>query len=657
MQDKKFLNCMRSVALQSIMNAGQGHTGMALSAIPLIYTLYTKNINISNKNSKWINRDRFILSAGHGSMSLYSLFFLSGLLTIEDMKNYRQEDSLTPGHPEIENNNFIDSSTGPLGQGIANAVGMAISELYLRNRWKKLSGLIDHFTYVVVGDGDLQEGVCYESMSIAGRLKLNKLIVLHDSNDFQLDSDVKTVNNENIKNRIKSQNWDYYTCDNNVININECIAKAKLSKKPSFIEVKTIIGEGTSASNNFKAHGLKVTNDELKNANKYFDMNYDNFNFSKDVFDYFDKEVILRGNNAYDNWNKLLNEYKIRYPRLVKEFLSDFEDNYNIDKFHQIIIELKKRTDIVPTKSYVQMLFELTNKFNIKNILTLSADLASTTNCKNSDISFNKNINNPYIMMGIREFSMGAIQNGILMHKGLRVFSGTFLVFADYIKPAIRVGCLCQLPSYYIFTHDSYLVGGDGPTHQPYDQIPMLRAIENSYIIRPMNMIEFANGLLIALKDNKSTYSFALTRQKIEISINVDNDLNKGAYLVNDKSNPDVTLIANGSEIEFAFKNIEKLEKELKININIVSCPILKLFLEQDEKYISDIIKSKYGIICLEASSDALWYKLSKYTKKMEIINATTFGKSMDGKKLYEQKGYNYNNLLHKVQELINDKK
>lgn len=654
MNHNKYLNAMRSIALQSILNAGQGHTGMAISAIPLVYTLYTQNININVDDGKWINRDRFVLSAGHGSMSLYSLFYLSKLIDINDIKNYRQENSKTPGHPEFEKHkdNYVDCSTGPLGQGVANAVGMAIAEVYLSKKWNKLKGLIDHYTYVIVGDGDLQEGICYESMSLAGKLKLNKLIMLHDSNDYQLDSSVITVNNENLKKRVEAQNWIYLKTTNDIDSINECIQKAKRNNKPTFIEVKTIIGEGTSAQNSFKAHGLKVTKQEIELANKHFNMNYDDFKIDNEIFNHFKTSVIDRGLEKYKQWNKLLEQYKKQYPKLVDEFLNSFDDNFNNKKINDILSEFKKEIKVVPTKNYLKEFFDLTNKNKINHIITLSADLASTTFCKNNEKPFNDDKKSPYIMAGIREFAMSGIQNGVLLHKGLKSFAGTFLSFADYMKSTIRVGALSFLPSLYIFTHDSYLVGGDGPTHQPYDQLAMLRAIDNVYDIRPCNRNEFAAGMKIALDSKTKTYCFILTRQNVSVESKIDDELKYGAYQIygNDKS--DICIVANGSELELVLKNINEIEQKTNCSIKVISAPILKLFIEQDDKYIETLLKAKYGILGIEASNDANWYKLLKYTNKLELIQASSFGKSMDGEELYKQKGFNVENIINKINNL-----
>lgn len=652
--NKLYLNAMRSVALQAIYNAGQGHTGMAISAIPIIYTIY-RNMNIEKSDPKWINRDRFILSAGHGSMALYSLFYLSGLIDLKDIKNYRNGSKITAGHPEITSDNYIDCATGPLGQGIANAVGMAIAEKYLANYWKKLNGIIDHYTYVVVGDGDLQEGICYEAMSLAGKLKLNKLIVLHDSNDFQLDSKVTAVNNENLKMRIESQNWKYLKCKNDILAIDKCIKLAKKSNTPTFIEVKTIIGEGTSAANSFKAHGLKITKDEIINANHYFGMNFDNFNFPKEIFKHFQKNIIDKGHQHYLKWKDQLNIQKKKNSKLVKDFEKSLQKSYYNPKIQKIIDELKKNDAIVPTKTYFKEFFNLTKKYEIKDILTLSADLASTTNCCNDEKTFNDDVNASYIMMGIREFCMGAVQNGILLHQGLKAFSGTFLTFSDYIKPAIRVGAMCLLPSYYILTHDSYLVGGDGPTHQPYDQLSMLRAIENVYDLRPCNRNEFANGMLLALNKPNYTFCFILTRQNVNVKTTIDNDLKHGAYILKNTDNADYALIASGSEVELIFNHCEEIENTLKVKIKIISAPIPKLFLEQKPSFIKNIIDAKKGVMVVEASNDGNWYQLQQYCNFFTFIKAYKFGASMDGDKVYKKQGFSVENIINELRKIDNN--
>ncbi|MGL4952029.1 MAG: transketolase [Mycoplasma sp.] len=654
MESNKYINAMRNLALQALEKSKSGHSGMAMSAAPLTFTLYTNHINIEASNPKWINRDRFVLSGGHGCLSIYTVLHFSGLISLEEMQEFRQGLENVAGHPEYDKNNFIDASTGPLGQGIANAVGMAIAEKYLEHRWSNLKGLIDHHTYVVCGDGDLQEGISYEAMSIAGKLKLNKLIMLHDSNDFQLDSDVKKVNDENIKMRVESQNWNYLTCDGDADSINICIELAKKSKdKPTFIEVKTIIGEGTSAAGSYKAHGFAINHSEIEHANEYYEMNYASWSWPKEIYDYFDSKVIVRGSNKYDEWNKLLNHYLNTNPEETKQLLDNFEDNFEDYSKLLNIDEIKNKNDA--SKTYLKTFFD--QLVDTKDIMTLCADVASTTNCKIGNEIFNDGTPAPYVMLGVREFSMAGIQNGILFHKGVKCISGLFLSFVDYLKSAMRVGAMCKLPSTYILTHDTYKVGPDGPTHQPYDQLPMLRAIDNVYVLRPCDEVETFASLKMAFESKDRTHCLVLTRQGMpsQYPTSIDN-FEKGGYIIHDEKDADITLVASGSEVELAMEAVHALKETFNMKAKVVSCPSLKLFLEQDASYIESVLCSFNGAITIEASSETLWYDLSKYTKKVRIIRATKFGKSKDGNKLYNDMGFNVENIIEKCQELINEK-
>ncbi len=350
----KYINAMRSLALQAIMKAGQGHTGMAMSACPINYTLYTRFIKIAKGQPKWINRDRFVLSAGHGSMSYYSLLHFGGFLSLKEIKNHKQQGSLTPGHPEYENNNYVDCSTGPLGQGVAMAVGMALNEAYLRTKYSKL-GLINHYTYVVVGDGDLQEGISYEAMSLAGRLNLNKLIMVHDSNDCQLDAKVNDAFNENLKLRMQSMNWEYIRSSNDPKDIELAVKQAQKNKKPTFIEVKTIIGEGTSAEGSNKAHGLKVDQNEIKIFEQHFDEKVKNFSFDKSIYKHFENAIQKRGLKAYNNWVEKAKVAQEKYPKLYKEFMNNFNGKFvDVNK----ILDEKKVKQNCATRDYVGEYFK-----------------------------------------------------------------------------------------------------------------------------------------------------------------------------------------------------------------------------------------------------------------------------------------------------------
>lgn len=650
----KYLNAMKNLSLQALNNAKSGHPGMAMSASNITYVLYTNFINIDKNNPKWINRDRFVLSGGHGCLSIYSIFHFAELVDRKEILNFRKGSSWYPGHPEYSKNNYIDASTGPLGQGIANGVGMAIAQKFLENRWQQISELIDHYTYIVCGDGDLQEGISYEAMSVAGKLKLNKLIILYDSNDYQLDSKVTDVNNEDIKKRVESQNWNYILCTNEIEEIKDSIDKARHSDKPTFIEVKTIIGEGTTVEKSNLAHGCLISENELMHANKYYQTNYKDFEFPEDIYEHFKKLVVDRGNKKYQEWENKLNEYKQKEPELVQEFLNNFDNKFEDFSKYLDVSDISKINQ--PTKNYLKDYFKQLNECN--DIITLSADLASSTNCKIGSGTFNYDYKSPYIMLGVREFSMSAIQNGILYHGGLKSFAGTFLSFIDYAKSSIRVGAMSKLASNYILTHDTYLVGADGPTHQPYDQIPMLRAIENVYLIRPCDEREMLGGLGLCLNNIDKTYCLILTRQPTQsIHDTKPYMVVKGAYIIYEDSNsPDITLIASGSEVDLATAAIEAIHEAYKMTVKVVSCPSLKLFLEQKPKYIKETIKSKCGVISIEASNDTYWYELSNYTKKVKTIRAKSFGYSKDGAKLYNEKGFNVDTIIKKCQELVNEK-
>lgn len=646
----KYITNLKSLSLQTINFVKEGHTGMSISALNLNYAVYLNHLKISKSHPKWVNRDRFVLSAGHGSMSLYGILHFCGLIPLTDIKRYRQEDSLTPGHPEAEPYNYIDASTGPLGQGVANAVGMAIAEKYLANRWKEFPGLIDHHTFCVVGDGDLQEGICYEAMSLAGKLKLEKLIILHDSNKFQIDSSVMMVNNEDLRLRTESQNWYYQKSSNKVEEINECILKAKKQNKPSFIEVDTIIGESTSQAGNNNAHGWAISDEELKFSMSNMGINkFEPFKFDKEIYEHFEA-IITKGEIAFDKWTKLCETFKLKNS---KEF-AIFENNLN-GKF-LFVDDFKEINDLIKPeaiKQYLKMYFEQISKEHLKDLISLSADLAKSTNVNINNKSFNEDINSNYIMGGIREFALSGIQNGILYHTGLKSIVGTFLSFSDYMKSTIRVGALNKLPSVYIFTHDSYLNGGDGPTHQPFDQLPMLRAIQNVYDFRPADQKELLGSLKLAFSYQQATSVLILAKSATSFISNTNCSLvYRGAYLIQQGS--DLTIVASGSEVDLALKSAQIMEEQYNISIKIVSCPSLKLFLEQEGKYINWILESTNGVLAIEASNDNTWYKLNDYiSSKISVLQATTYGKSMNGVKLYSQKGFNTQNVINLCKKII----
>ncbi|MCV3743490.1 transketolase [Ureaplasma sp. ES3154-GEN] len=649
----RYVNAMRSLALQCIAHANQGHSGMSISAAPIIYTLYKTFINISSTEPKWINRDRLVLSAGHGSMSLYPALHFANLIPMDEMKKFRQDSHLTPGHPEILDDNYIDANTGPLGQGVGNAVGMALAESYLSQKFANLKGVINHYTYVVVGDGDLQEGISYEAMSLAGRLKLSKLIMLHDSNDFQLDTPVSAVFNEDLALRMQSMGWNYLTCDNNPENIAAMIqkARAKTNDKPTFIEVKTIIGEGLSAQASANAHASAVDAKELDNFNQHFHLKWKDFQFEDEIYDHFNFNIVVRGDSAYAQWKNLLMRYQTKYPEdvanLQKYINQDFEDLSSI-------LDERKITNLnQATRNYFKEYLAQLEAINFDSCLLMSADTAKSTNLRYLNSNLNNNQLSPYVQMGIREFAMGTIMNGVLYHKGLRAMTGTFLAFSDYMKPAIRLGSIANLPGIYVFSHDSYAVGADGPTHQPVDQLTMLRAIPNLELIRPADHYETKHALVYAYQQKTKNIVIVTSRQNLkQINMSPVVDFSYGAYVVHNpwsiKQNNVFTLVASGSEVSLAIQVAQKMNETYNLDVKVVSAFNLNKLLEQKEDIIADLLANKNGLLTIEASNDNLFYRLHKYAgnNNFKCVQATGYGRSMDGDQLMIEKGFNVESIV-----------
>lgn len=641
--DKKAIGAMRYIGLKSIQAAKGGHVGMTISAAPITYTLFTRFIKINPNDGKWINRDRFVLSGGHGSMSLYPIFYLSGIYSQKDMENFKVKGSKTPGHPEYENkkSNFIDASTGPLGQGLATAVGLAIAEKHAENKTKdQMPGLFNNYTYVLCGDGDLQEGISYEAMAIAGKYKLNKLIVLHDSNKFQLDSAVSKVSIENIKMRIESNGWFYTKCSNNPDDIEEAIKQAQRSSKPGFIEVETIIAEGLKVGNTDKGHHGVVSDEDLANFQRYHGINFSGWKIDEEITKFFEKNVAQRGLRAYKKWEEKVREYaRTRHFAEIEDILYGKFDYEKL--FESVVIDKKDQATRVYLKSFLAAL-ENKNPF----ALATCADVVASTNIKIGDNTILEG--GQSLPVGIREFSMGAIMNGITLYgSGFKAIGGTFLVFADYIKPAIRLGAMMHLPTVYAFTHDSYLVGGDGPTHQPYDQIPMLRAIQHVNVYRPADEEELRHSLITAYSSKKDTSVIVLSRQNIKSikdSRLTKNKFKDGAYIVKDCINPDYVLAASGAEVQLALE----VSKSLR-NSRVVSVPCLDKAAELPAKRLENLFGAKKALITIEPSSCLKWSRIHLNGQRNIHFGAYTFGLSMDGDQLYSDKGFNKENILRVI--------
>lgn len=637
--DAKAVGAIRYIGLKAIQAAKGGHVGMTISAAPITYTLFTKFIKINPNDSKWINRDRFVLSGGHGSMSLYPIFYLAGILDQKDIEAFKTENSKTPGHPEYENksSNFIDASTGPLGQGFAMAVGMALAQKHLEQKTKDdFPNLFDNYTYVVCGDGDLQEGISYEAMALAGKYKLSKLIVLHDSNKYQLDSAVSDVSVENLKQRFESNDWHYQKCSNEPSDIETCIKNAQMSQKPSFIEVETIIAEGLKNSNSNKGHHGVVNDEDIQQFLNYYNLSFKDWEIDQDIIRHFENSVVQRGLKAHRNWTTYLTTYQTNDK--FRPFMSIINDKFDYEwLFNKTNIDKKDQATRVYLK---QFLSQLDNQNPLA--LSLCADLASSCQVQISQKSILEG--GQSVPVGIREFAMGALINGITLYGcGFRAIGGTFLVFADYIKSAIRLGALMKIPALYAFSHDSYLVGGDGPTHQPYDQLPMLRAIENVNVYRPADEEELRLSMIESYKSKDETSILVLSRQNIK-SINQkisSNDFAKGAYIIKDAKNPRYVLAASGAEVQLALE----VAQELK-DARVVSVPCLDKAINMDANELKQLFKAKKALITIEPSSDYKWFRLHLANQTNYHLGAFSFGKSMDGEKLYSNKGFNKETIL-----------
>ncbi|NQZ29319.1 MAG: transketolase [Mycoplasmatales bacterium] len=639
----KLINSMRSIALDSINKAGQGHIGMAIGSAPITYSIIGESLKFVKEDPKWINRDKFILSAGHASMSQYSILHFLGLLSIEDMKNHKIYGSKTPSHPEVDMLDYVDATTGPLGQGVAMAVGMAISQRYLATKYNKPNlPIMNHNIFALHGDGCLQEGVALEAIQLAGTMQLDKLIIIQDFNSVQIDSRTEEVNDINIIDFFKSQKFDTFeVTEPTADNISNAIQLAKKSKKPSFIQVHTTIAPGTPFENTSSGHnGILDKEETIKFKEKWGLKNKVPFAYDDDIYEFASK-LWEPKNKKYAEWKEMMKEYKEKFPKEYKELNDIQKDEFKIDLSK---VEIKESD--VATRNYIAPIMEYL-ECQTFNFIGGSADLKAATK-----VGFSKDVKDggKNIKYGIREFAMAAINNGIYLASGMRTVDATFLAFADYMKPAIRMGALMNIPSIHVFTHDSYQVGGDGPTHQPIDQIPMLRAIPNMTVIRPCDESEMRAAFQYALNTQKEQVAIIACRQPIKSFNSLKSSHLEAAYIIKDVENFQVTLLATGSEVELAIKTQKQLLQE-GINARVISVPNLQR-LVNDEKLVKKLLLDKAPMFAIEASSDSYWFRLSKYNK-INAQLAKEFGHSAPGDVIYEKHGFNTQNIIKMVKELI----
>jgi len=654
---KELSNTIRFISIDAIEKANSGHPGMPMGMADVATVLFKYYLRFNPKNPSWINRDRFVLSAGHGSMLLYSLLYLTGYksISLKDIQNFRQLNSICAGHPEYKKNSGIETTTGPLGQGLSNAVGMAIAEEILKKKFG--SNLINHKTYVVASDGDLMEGISHEAMSLAGHLKLKNLVVFFDNNKISIDGSTKLTVSDNYKKRFESYGWSFQEVNgHNEKQISRAIKNSLKSKKPSLISCKTIIGYGSpNKSGKESSHGAALGNKEVQLVRKKLKWKYRPFEIPKNTLNEW-RKIGKIGNLQEKKWKNIYNKkgkkIKNEFARLINGKLPK-----NLDK----IIEKEKRKffdsklTLASRKSSASVLEAITN--NLPELIGGSADLSGSNNTKtkHSKIIKPSNFKGNYIHYGVREHAMAGIMNGMALHGGIIPYGGTFLIFSDYCKPSLRLSAFMGLKAIYIFSHDSIGLGEDGPTHQPIEHLFQLRAIPNLNVFRPADTIETLECWEIALKSSTNSSVIALSRQKLPFvteTFSKKNMSKLGAYeIIKTKTVPDVTLIASGSEVQIAIEAQKKL-KNININSKVVSMPCQELFDKQSKEYRKKIIDKESIKISIEAGSVFGW---EKYVGPNGIsLGMKSFGKSAPYKKIYEHFNLTSDNIVKLSRKMLN---
>lgn len=647
---KKAVDALRILSVDQVQKANSGHPGLPLGAAPIVYELFANNMKHTPNAPKWANRDRFILSAGHGSSLLYSLLHLFGYgnLSVDDLKNFRQLNSLTPGHPEYGHTVGVEATTGPLGAGMGMAVGMAMAEAHLSSVFNKPGyEVVDHYTYVLGGDGCLMEGISSEAFSLAGTLKLNKLIVLYDSNNITIEGNTDIAFDEDVCKRMEAFGFQVLKVEdaNDTQAIGEAIKKAKAdTTRPSFIEIKSVIGYGSDVAGKAKAHGepLGVENIEQLRKNLGWE-NTTPFEVDEDIYAHY-KTINTKNDEVYQKWNILFEEYGKKYPEMLdlwNKYHSDLTDEDISDDYFDI--PEKAVATRALSGDCIQKLAKL-----VPNLIGGSADLApSNKTMINEAESFSKdNYAGRNIHFGVRELAMAAIGNGMLLHGGLRTYVATFFVFADYVKPMARLSALMNIPQIYILTHDSIGVGEDGPTHEPIEQLSMLRAMPNFNVFRPADARELSIAWKQALVNTTTPSALVLTRQNLPQIDGTGMGAKNGAYVVVDstKEIPDGILMASGSELSLAVQAREELLKD-GIDVRVVSVPCMDIFDNQPCSYRKTVLpKSVSKRLAIEAGSPLSWGKYVGLEGK--VIGMKTFGASAPAEQLFEKFGFTVENIV-----------
>lgn len=653
--DDYCIRTLKVLGAEIITRAKSGHPGIVLGAAPIAHTLFTRHLNIDANDENWFNRDRFVLSAGHGSALLYMLLHLSGYdITMADLMNFRQRGSKTPGHPEYGFTPGVEVSTGPLGQGLATSVGLAIAEAHLAEVFNKPElEIIDHHTYVLCGDGDLQEGIAMEAMSLAGHLNLNKLIVLFDSNDIQLDGDVSLAASDDIEEKVKAMNWNYLRVEDgkDVDAIDEAIKEAKQSMtKPTLIEIKTIIGDGAPNSGESSVHGKPLSEDEVKELRKNLNYHDQAFTIPAVVKKFYQSSVTERGSQANSNWNQMLAKYAFKYVddyEMLNKYMFNSVAIESFEGFPDFAVGSSVSTRVVMGKVLDWA------GYAMPSLMGGAADLSSSTQVKGVNGIFSKsNAVGRNIKFGVREHAMAAITNGITVHGGLRGFCSGFFVFSDYLKPAVRLAAIMHLPTMFLFSHDTVCVGEDGPTHQPIEHLAMFRSMPDVKVYRPADATEMASTMLIAFENKHDPVVVVSTRQNMPVLDCTNYEgVEKGGYIAFEpKGTPSYAIVTCGSELGLCIEVAKKLEEQ-NYFVRVVSMVCQEVFEQQVPEYKESVLPKRITKrMAVEMGATMPWYK---YASK--VIGIDEYGKSMPLKHIADEYGFTVQNIYNEFVDFIKE--
>ena len=655
-------NALRFLSIDAVQKANSGHPGMPMGMAEIATSLWGKHLNHNPLNPHWFDRDRFVLSNGHGSMLLYSLLHLTGYdISIDDLKDFRKLHSKTPGHPEYDIDIGIETTTGPLGQGIANAIGMAVSEKIMAAEFNEDDiKPINHYTYAFLGDGCLMEGISHEACSFAGTHKLGKLICFYDQNGISIDGEIENWFTDDSIKRFDSYGWQTICVDgHNIEEIDKAIVDAKNeTNKPTMIFCKTIIGFGSpNKSGTADVHGAALGEEEVIKTREALNWDHDAFKVPQEAYDFWDSTK--KGSELNLDWDNLIKTYDEKYPdksaelkrRIKGDLPDDFENSFKI-----FLSECDKNNMPMATRKCSKACLDFFVK-ELPELIGGSADLTPSNNTFSSSSSTfsNENPSGNHINYGVREFGMSAIMNGMVLHGGIKPYGATFLVFTDYARNAVRLSALMGIPSIFVYTHDSVALGEDGPTHQPVDHMVTLRSTPNLNSWRPADLVETAVAWNEAVKSKKTPTCLIFSRQGTSAISRTEDQLsliNKGGYLIDESDNSDITLIASGSEVQLIIDAAKEL-KSHSISANVVSMPSLDLFLQQSEEFQSSIINPDKPILVVECSHPNSWYRI--LNRKDKVIGIESFGESAPGSELLEHFGFNTENVVNSAKSLLND--